>query len=161
MNKADKLNLYQATLAQSGNRMTEQRRAICEHLASISSHPTAQEILLELTRQHPEISRATVYNTLNALKELGAIVEISFSGDHSRYETDPTPHTNLICLRCHRVIDYDPVSQTETLLDQVKNQTDFYPLTVRIDMLGFCAECRQERKREIHQQWQEQSEAHI
>ena len=62
-------------------------------------------IARRLSQQYPDMSRATVYNTLNVLKELGAIVEIGFGADHTRYDTDTMPHINLICLRCHEISD--------------------------------------------------------
>ena len=158
MNTSDKRNLYETTLLGAGYRMTEQRKLICDHLAGLQTHPTAYEIYDSLMRRHPEISRATVYNTLNTLKELGANVEISFAGDHSRYETDTTPHNNLICLRCHRVIDYEHVEQTSALMNEVQTHVDFQPLTVRVELLGFCADCRHQRRDEIRQQWIDQHE---
>ena len=161
MNKADKHNLYEQTLSNAGYRMTEQRRLLCDYLSGLQTHPTAYEIFDSLSRQHPDISRATVYNTLNTLKELGAIVELSFAGDHSRYETDPTPHINLICLRCHKVIDYDQATQTEALMSTVRERVDFEPLTARVEFLGFCADCRNQRKDEIRQQWLEQQKSDL
>lgn len=156
MNHSDKRNLYEQTLVNAGYRMTEQRRALCDYLSSLHTHPTAYEIFDSLVKNNPDISRATVYNTLNTLKELGAIMELSFAGDHSRYDTDPTPHINLVCLRCHKVIDYDQTTQTDALVEHVKDSADFEPLTIRVELLGFCADCRNQRKNEIHQQWLDQ-----
>lgn len=159
MNRANKHNLYEQTLINAGFRLTEQRRLLCDYLSGLQTHPTAYEIFDSLAKQHPDISRATVYNTLNTLKELGAIVELSFAGDHSRYETDPTPHINLVCLRCHKVIDYDQSTQTEALMSSVRDSIDFEPLTARVEFLGFCADCRNQRKDEIRQQWLEQQKS--
>ncbi len=156
MNTSDKRNLYEQTLATAGYRMTEQRRMLCDYLSTLQTHPTAYEIFDSLAKRHPDISRATVYNTLKTLKELGAIVELSFAGDHSRYETDPTPHINLICLRCHTIIDYDEATPTEAFMNTMKESIDFEPLSVRVEFLGFCADCRNQRKNEIRQQWLEQ-----
>ena len=69
-------NRYIEVLQQAGRRITEQRKLICAYLAATRSHPTPYQVYADLSEAHPEISRATVYNTLNALKELGAIVEI-------------------------------------------------------------------------------------
>ena len=86
--------------------MTPQREAICTYLAQTDRHPTPYQVYEDLSVTHPEISRATVYNTLNTLQQLGAIVELSFGADHTHYDTNPEPHINLICLRCHRSCDY-------------------------------------------------------
>ena len=60
------------TLRQAGRRITEQRRVICEYLAQTNAHPTPYQVYADISISHPEISRATVYNTLNVLRELGA-----------------------------------------------------------------------------------------
>jgi Fur family peroxide stress response transcriptional regulator len=139
----DKLALYLDTLKRAGLRVTGQRRAICEYLAATDAHPTPYEVYAEIAQAHPEISRATVYNTLNALQRLGAIVELSLGADHTHYDTDPTPHINLICLHCHRVEDYHgPTQHLPRLSRRVQEETGFLPMVVRADVLGFCAECR-------------------
>ena len=91
---AEKRDLYLNALRQAGKRITEQRRLVCEYLAETTTHPTPYQLYEDLSAQHPEISRATVYNTLNVLQELGAIVEIGFGTEHTHYETDTTPHIN-------------------------------------------------------------------
>lgn len=138
----DKLTLYLDTLKRAGLRMTEQRQAICAYLAATAAHPTPYEVYADIAQAHPEISRATVYNTLNVLQRLGAIVELSFGANHTHYDTDPTPHVNLICLHCHRVEDYHGPAQPPRLHRRVLEETGFMPMVVRADVLGFCAECR-------------------
>lgn len=138
----DKFALYQDTLKRAGLRMTGQRQAICEYLARTETHPTPYQVYADIAQAHPEISRATVYNTLNVLQQLGAIVEMSFGADHTHYDTDPTPHVNLICLHCHRVEDYHGVAQLPRLSRRMQEETGFLPMVVRADVLGFCAECR-------------------
>jgi Fur family peroxide stress response transcriptional regulator len=101
-----KVEFYLTLLRNAGHRITEQRQLICEYLAQTDQHPTPYQVYTDIHGRHPEISRATIYNTLNALQQLGAIVEINFGANHTHYETDPSPHVNLICLRCHQVVDY-------------------------------------------------------
>src|SRR3954469_19797318 len=103
--KQEKRDLYLNALRQAGKRITDQRRVICDYLAETASHPTPYQVFEDLSQQYPDMSRATVYNTLNVLKELGAIVEIGFGADHTHYDTDTAPHINLICLRCHEISD--------------------------------------------------------
>jgi Fe2+ or Zn2+ uptake regulation protein len=142
MNAGEKLTLYQESLRGAGMRHTSQRRLICEYLAQTDHHPTAYEVFAELSSEHPEISRATVYNTLNTLKQLGAIVELSVGADHTHYETDPSPHVNLICLHCRRVTDFRSELAFGALWDGLREAAGFLPLAARADVMGWCAECR-------------------
>jgi Fur family peroxide stress response transcriptional regulator len=147
-------NVFSRILEEAGYRMTKQRRAVCDYLARTSEHPTASSAFAAISRQHPEISRATVYNTLNLLKQLGAITEISFGDDHVHYETDLNPHINLICLRCHKIIDYPQTLPLGDLYETLQQQTGFRPVVSKTEIFGFCQECREKRKEEIRLQWQ-------
>jgi Fur family peroxide stress response transcriptional regulator len=149
-----KRDLYLNALRQAGKRITDQRTVICEYLAQTQSHPTPYQVYAELSAQYPEISRATVYNTLNILKDLGAIVEIGFGADHTRYDTDTAPHINLICLRCHEISDFDePLPFGEVQRSLAARENSFLPLVMRIDVVGFCKNCRERKKAEIREQW--------
>src|ERR1039458_6796303 len=58
-------------------RLTAQRRAIAEVLQGEHVHLTADQIYERATARLPEISRASVYNTLNELRDIGEILEIT------------------------------------------------------------------------------------
>jgi Fur family peroxide stress response transcriptional regulator len=157
MTKPDR---YITALQQAGRRITEQRRIICEYLAETRSHPTPYQVYAEISRRHPEISRATVYNTLNVLQQLGAIVEIGSGAGHTRYETDTTPHVNLICLRCHAIIDYAGPLPLDDVQAALGGSGGFQPVAMRVDLFGFCAACRARKQAEIRAQWHQQQQAH-
>lgn len=138
----DKMALYQEALRGAGLRLTEQRLQICEALATTDSHPTPYQVYEDVAARHPEIARATVYNTLNTLQQLGAIVELSFGSDHTHYDTDPTPHVNLICLRCHRIADFPGAAELASLQKRLGAAEGFQMLAARADLLGICAACQ-------------------
>ncbi|GIV78376.1 transcriptional repressor [Litorilinea aerophila] len=149
-------NRFLNALKQAGYRITPQRRIICEYLAQTHSHPTPYQVYEELSREHPDISRATVYNTLNTLQELGVIVEIGFGAGHSHYETNPAPHINLICLRCHKIIDYEGPLPALGDEEWMARETGFQPVAAKVEVVGFCRECRERKKAEILAQWHSQ-----
>ena len=137
------VNPYLEILRGAGHRITEQRAKICQYLAETERHPTPYQVYADLQAIDPSISRATVYNTLNTLQQLGAIVEINFGANHTHYDTDPKPHVNLICLRCHAIED----CHCELLVDQALQATvaqhGFQSVATKVDILGFCRACRQ------------------
>ena len=147
-------DIFLNAIRQSGRRVTEQRRIICSYLASNRSHPTPSVVYGDLSHEHPEISRSTVYNTLNMLQELGAIVEISFGDGHTHYETNPSPHVNLVCLRCHKIVDV-PVEPSFLDNEVTWERDGFTPVTVKLDVYGFCEECRRRKRMEIRDQLQQ------
>lgn len=146
-------DIYLTALKQAGHRITAQRHVICDYLAHTRSHPTAYQIYEDIARAHPEISRATIYNTLNVLQALGLVVQLKTGADHTHYETDAAPHVNLICLRCHRITDYHGPWSAQDVGAELAALTGFQPVAARIEVVGFCHECREQKKSEILALW--------
>src|SRR4030095_12105773 len=95
------------TMAQArGLKMTPQRRAIIDYMQSAYHHPTADEVLQAVNRKFPMTSRATVYNTLNWLKEAGMIREV-FEGGMVRFDPNTARHHHFICKECGKVEDVE------------------------------------------------------
>lgn len=141
-------NAFLHTLKASGYRITAQRRVICEFLAQTDLHPTPYQVYAQIASDHPEISRATVYNTLNVLKQLGAIVEMSTGDEHTHYETNTVPHVNLVCLRCRKIIDYASPIIDADLRNRVAEQTGFQPVSVKSELYGYCLSCQEKGRAE-------------
>ncbi|MER5762550.1 Fur family transcriptional regulator [Streptomyces sp. NPDC002082] len=90
-------------------RMTSQRRVVAEALGGEHVHLTADEVHARAARQLPEISRATVYNTLGELVSLGEVVEVSAHGRAKRYDPNARrPHQHLVCSGCGIIRDVHP-----------------------------------------------------
>ncbi|MEZ4620833.1 MAG: Fur family transcriptional regulator [Caldilineaceae bacterium] len=134
---------YVSALRKAGLRVTDQRSKICRYLAETDRHPTPYQVFAALQEQYPNISRATVYNTLNTLQGLGAIVEINFGADHTHYDTNPEPHINLICLRCHAIEDCHVTLEGDSALQRTIAHYGFQPLATKVDVLGLCKNCQE------------------
>jgi Fe2+ or Zn2+ uptake regulation protein len=87
-----------------GLKMTPQRRAIIEYLQNAREHPTTEEVFMAVNRNFPMTSRATVYNTVNWLREAGMLQEIYEAGA-VRLDPNFDRHHHFICNKCGRVED--------------------------------------------------------
>lgn len=138
-----------ARLRADGYKLTPQRLAIIEALAASQTHPTAYEIYDQVRQRFPMLSLATVYKTLDVLKELGEVVETGFGVGGARYEPDLRPHVNLVCRCCGRVVDVDAVlEQGEepgglflTGVQAAAAQAGFTVQGGHIEYFGICADC--------------------
>ena len=93
-------------LRERGWRMTAQRRVIAEAMTGAHVHVTADEVLGRAQRALPEVSRATVYNTLNELVAVGEIAEITHPDGRKRYDPNVAErHHHLLCVDCGRMLD--------------------------------------------------------
>lgn len=92
-----------AKLRGAGLRVTPQRLAVLSALDH-QSHPTAEEILSEVTQQFPGIGLATVYNIVSALTERGQALTLSGTGGR-RYDLRIEPHQHIRCRQCGCLAD--------------------------------------------------------
>ena len=128
-----------------GLRMTWQRKLLAELLENAEEHLDAERIFLRAQKLDPRIHRATVYRTLNTLKQHGLIDELDlmhYRGDRHFYEIRPRSlHIHLVCMSCRTVAEPDDPFWDE-LKQKVQRETNFKPEVVRIEMGGTCAKCQ-------------------
>jgi Fur family peroxide stress response transcriptional regulator len=127
-------------LHSKGYKVTPQRLAICKLLLSSKDHPSADQIYQEVKKQHPTISLATVYFTLDLLKDLGLVQELGFSDRSSRYDPNISPHINIICPKCGKIYDYE-AANVKKLWSKIVAEMSFTPLRQRLDIYIFCDKC--------------------
>jgi len=134
-----------STLQERGYRLTPQRVALLRLLAASDEHPSAAQLYDQLKAQFPTTSPATIYKTLNLLKDLGEVLELGFSDDDNRYDgRKPYPHPHLICIRCRRIIDPD-VGLAQNLVQEVARLSGYQVVSHRLDFYGICPDCQEAR----------------
>ena len=133
-----------ASMSELGVNVTPRRAKVLETLASTDRHPTVNEIHSEVRRLYPSTSLATIYNTIELLKEAGQVLELEFSGSPNRYDgLRPDSHPHLICLTCRSVEDMDDARGIEDVsLNRVAQATGYDLVRQRTDYYGICPECQ-------------------
>jgi len=140
--KMEDNSLLMDALRRTGLRLTPQRLAICQKLAETQEHPTAQMLFEQLQPEYPSLSLATVYNTLEMLSKLGLINSLGSAGDDSmHYDADTSPHVNLACISCHRVIDL-PSQFVLSLEEEVAAKSGYRMIGARVLYYGLCPDCQ-------------------
>ncbi|RMH77702.1 MAG: transcriptional repressor [Actinomyces sp.] len=125
-----------------GWRLTAQRRVVAEAMTGDNVHMTADEVLERARRLLPEISRATVYNTLNELVELGEVAEIPGPDRVRRYDPNAVvPHQHLACEVCGGLWDVH-AEGVEALHPDPAALGDFEVASTVVTFRGVCAACR-------------------
>jgi Fur family peroxide stress response transcriptional regulator len=127
-------------LRNKGYKATPQRIAICRIALQSREHPTAQRIYDEVKKVHPTVSLATVYKTLQVLRDLDLIHEINLPQGQTRFDPYIKPHINLICQQCGKIEDLDDPTARE-ISERVSAATKFKPNGQRIDVYGICQKC--------------------
>jgi Fe2+ or Zn2+ uptake regulation protein len=126
-----------------GWRLTSQRRVVAQVLDGDHVHLTADEVHARAALLLPEISRATVYNTLGELVTLGEVIEVSTDGRAKRYDPNAhQPHQHLVCSRCGMIRDVHPNGSPLTDLPPAE-RFGFTVSTVEVTYRGLCPDCAQ------------------
>jgi Fur family peroxide stress response transcriptional regulator len=124
-------------------RKTPQRLAIQKFLEGNSSHPSAEDVFEALHQRFPTLSLATVYNTLEALRDRGEVVEVAGGPTKKRFDPVVRSHHHLICMRCQRIVDI-PAKFSPVLTD--KEKTGYQVIRSQVDFHGLCPDCRSRNK---------------
>jgi Fe2+ or Zn2+ uptake regulation protein len=126
-----------AELRSKGIRPSYHRVMVLEDLHRVQTHPTADEIFARLSLEIPSLSRATVYNTLNAFRRAGLVRVISINGVEKRYDITLHTHGHFKCERCGDItnfeVDIDNVRVAELALFDVREKNVYFH--------GACPKC--------------------
>ncbi len=128
-------------LKEANYRLTPQRMAIIDILIGDKSHPSADAIYEKVKKKYPMISFSTVYNTLEILKKLGEIMELTIRENKINYDPNTEFHHHFLCERCGRIEDI--FQKIEIRTDYIKNyKIEKY----RIYFYGVCSNCLKNKK---------------
>jgi Fe2+ or Zn2+ uptake regulation protein len=133
---------WERELRATGGRMTPQRRVITNILQEQKGHLSADEIYLLAQQQHSGLSLATVYRTLQRLKESGLVRELRLNSGRCHYEIErDKAHQHMVCLDCGKVIEFTCAHFFESL-NELADQHGFQITSTRVKLLGYCADCQ-------------------
>jgi Fur family transcriptional regulator, stress-responsive regulator len=119
-------------------RLTAQRRVIAEVLAGDHVHLTADEVFERSRRVLPEVSLATVYNTLNELVAMGELLEMTHTDGRKRYDPNVAErHHHLVCVDCGQMLD---VTADDPRLPDDQHH-GFELLAVEVTFRARCPDC--------------------
>lgn len=93
-------------LIDKGLKVTPQRVAILEAIITLNNHPTAENIIDFIRKNHPNIATATVYKVLDIMVEKLIIKKVKTDKDIMRYDAIMKNHHHLYCSESDRIEDY-------------------------------------------------------
>ena len=97
-----------ARLEDVGVQPTAQRLAIARYVLCEADHPTAEQIETAVKATLPMVSRATIYNTVRKLVEVGLLCEVKTPHSEAvRFDGNVEPHHHFIDRDTGRIYDLD------------------------------------------------------
>lgn len=124
-------------------RVTRKKAAILGEIIRSDRPLSASDVHAGVSTSLP-VDLATVYRTLNALRENGLIREIPDGSDTVHYEIacmhNPV-HPHFKCIRCQRILCLDTLSG-ESTADVARYAGDCDIEEISITLSGICRECK-------------------
>ena len=101
-------NSLKGALKKEGLRYTNQRQAVWDEIKSSDDHRDAEQIYSALRNNNLNVSRATVYRTIDVLVKNRLVRKMDVGDGRSLYEPrlDDEHHDHMICLKTGDIIEF-------------------------------------------------------
>jgi Fur family transcriptional regulator, ferric uptake regulator len=138
--------IFSAYLERKGLRKTNERYAILEEIYRRDDHFEADVLFNDIKNKAGDISRATVYNTLDLLVSCDLVKKHQFGKNLAQYEKSfgYKQHDHIICVDCKKVVEFcDPrIMQIQSMMGELLN---FKITHHSLYMYGVCGSCQKKR----------------
>lgn len=124
----------------AGRRLTLQRRVILQVLEESPEHLAPEAIYQRLNERFPEISRATVYRTLEMLEQSGMLQHTHAGPGGNLYHLNRQAHLHLLCNNCGAIVEADE-SLAASLRGEIQRRYGFQADPTHFAIGGLCAAC--------------------
>jgi Fur family ferric uptake transcriptional regulator len=141
MNDARRKRAHEQLL-RAGLRTTAPRLTVLSILMESEEHMSADEVLKLAQAELPELNRATVYRTLERLRDHRVLSETDLGDGLRRYElVTAVPHHHLICSQCGAITELDD-ALLQPLRRGIEAAHGFESAIYHLALYGRCQSCR-------------------
>lgn len=124
-------------------RPSYQRLKILEYLINNQSHPSVDQIFQDLHLAIPTLSKATVYNTLNAFTDAHLVRVITIGDNEHRYDIIMKRHGHFRCEACGTIYNFN-INIDDLATDELN---DFQIDTKDVYFKGICPGCLSDKNK--------------
>lgn len=129
-------------MAEQPLRLTRQRQAVADVLATLDDFRSAQEIHEVLVGQGRAVGLATVYRTLQLLAEHEEVdVLRARDGEAGYRRCSATHHHHLVCRSCGATVEVEGPA-VEQWTRTVAEQHGYADVSHTLEIFGDCSRCR-------------------
>ena len=136
------LEKFKSALKAENMKFTPQRLSVLSEMVNNKDHRECEEIYLALRTAGDNVSRATVYRTMDILVAHNFARKIDIGDGRARYETkiNHPHHDHMICIECGQIIEFMS-DEIEALQDEVCEDYNFKLIRHIHQLFGICSKC--------------------
>jgi len=132
---------YAALMHDRGFRRTPQRQFVLDAVCEGNGHTNADEVVERVQAKAPAVNRATVYRTLEFLREQRLVFAADIGGQTVYEIAGKEPHHHLVCLKCGQQISLAH-HLVKPFFAEIERDSGFVVETNHLALFGLCRECR-------------------
>lgn len=134
---------FRRYLKEGGFRITPERFEILDAIIQYPGHFMADELYIAMKKNNSEVSRATVYNTLELLSNCHLLSKRNFGENKSRYETnfERSSHDHLLCGDCGSIMEFSS-PKVKKIIEEICAESGFEPTGYSFNVFGKCKKCK-------------------
>ena len=123
-------------------KQTKQRKVIVSFFLKLARHVDAEDLYHKVRAEGHSIGLATIYRTLNLLKDAGLVEQHSFADGRAIFEIAPpgSHHDHLVCLKCGKIEEFENAA-IEELQEKIALERGFVLTSHRLALYGHCSSC--------------------
>ena len=134
---------FENYLERSGLRFSHGRKTVFDETMKAHGHFAAEEIVKQCHKKNRKVSRATIYRSIQELRQSGIIRETAFGEKHQHFEHiyDERLHHHARCIHCHSLIEFACKCTDQKYNNQLKTN-GFDVLGHEMHFYGICKNCQ-------------------
>ncbi|MFC2135518.1 Fur family transcriptional regulator [Bacteroidota bacterium] len=134
-------------------RITPERFEVMDYALDFQGHFGADDLFIKMKSDNSNVSRATVYNTLDLLFDCDLLSRRNFGDKLKRYESNfqRKNHDHVICEQCGKIIEFSN-PKVQKIVKEVSDELGIEVINYSFNIYGKCKsndEC-QENKKHAH-----------
>lgn len=120
------INEFKAALKEENLRFTAQRLAVLEDIVTSDEHRDCDQIHISVNKKNNQVSKATVYRTVDVLLQHDFIRKLDIGDGSIRYESklDSPHHDHMICIETGDIIEFVD-DRIEKIQDQIAKEKGY------------------------------------
>ncbi|KAB2846055.1 MAG: transcriptional repressor [Melioribacteraceae bacterium] len=126
-------------LKREKHRITPERFEVLEYALDYDGHFGADELYIVMKTNKSNVSRATVYNTLELLANCDLLAKRHFGENKTRYESsfNRKNHDHLICVNCGKIKEFN-TPKIDKIIEEISKEMGFKSNGYSFNIFGRC-----------------------